>query len=164
MNPEFSRPVAVDRIGPAGLDIELSARAEECAALAARMRLPAIAALACRFQLRAAPGGAVAAAGWLRAELTQTCIVSLDDFPAVVAEAFEVRFVRAGSEAEDPDIDAIDEIPFAGGTIDLGEAAAEQLALALDPYPRKPGAELPAGMAEPAANPFARLAALRRGG
>jgi hypothetical protein len=56
---------------------------------------------------------------------------------------------------------------------DLGEAVAEQLALALDPYPRAPGAELPAEAAEagseegeatapgPAA-PFAALAGLRR--
>ena len=29
--------------------------------------------------------------------------------------------------------------------IDLGEAAAEQLGLALDPYPRMPGVEMPDG-------------------
>jgi hypothetical protein len=35
-------------------------------------------------------------------------------------------------EGEEPDV-------LSGGTIDLGEIAAESLALALDPYPRKPG-------------------------
>ena len=48
------------------------------------------------------------------------------------------------------------------GTIDLGEAAAEQLALALDPYPRAPGAVLEMEE-EPEAAPFAALAAFPAG-
>lgn len=55
-----------------------------------------------------------------------------------------------------------DEIPFEGNQIDLGEAAAEQLGLALDPYPRMPGAELPEAEADVELHPFARLAGLRR--
>ena len=35
-----------------------------------------------------------------------------------------------------------------GATIDLGEATVEQLALALDPFPRKPGIALPEEAAE----------------
>ena len=34
-------------------------------------------------------------------------------------------------------------IPFEGNVIDLGETAAEQLGLALDPYPRISGVEMP---------------------
>ena len=46
--------------------------------------------------------------------------------------------------------------------IDLGEAVAQQLAIALDPYPRAPGAALPE---EPraAGGPFAALKSLKRG-
>ena len=33
----------------------------------------------------------------------------------------------------------IDEIPYEGDRIDLGEATVEQLALGLDPFPRRPG-------------------------
>ena len=64
--------------------------------------------------------------------------------------------------------------PLAGTHIDAGEAAAEQLALELDPYPRAPGAELaPAADvvgfdgddgAEEGRHPFARLAALAEEG
>ncbi len=43
--------------------------------------------------------------------------------------------------------------------IDLGEALAEQLALALDPYPRKPGAKLPSEASDDGANPFSALKA-----
>ena len=75
--------------------------------------------------------------------VVRTCVVSLDDFETTLEEDFRVRFVPAGTETDNPDPEAEDEIPFAGTVIDLGEAAAEQLALSLDPYPRKPGAELP---------------------
>ncbi len=162
MSPEFSRPVAVERITPRGLEVTVTATSEECAALAARLRLPAVHALACRFRLRPGPAGAIEAQGSLRARVAQTCIVSLDDFTAEVAEDFTVRFVPAGTEADEPDLDSPDEIPFEGTGIDLGEAASEQLALALDPYPRKPGAETAPEAGEAPATPFARLAALRR--
>ncbi|MEO5866096.1 MAG: DUF177 domain-containing protein, partial [Sphingomonas sp.] len=36
--------------------------------------------------------------------------------------------------------DALDTVPHDGSAIDLGEVAAETMALALDPYPRAPGA------------------------
>ena len=36
--------------------------------------------------------------------------------------------------------DDCDTVFYTGGAIDLGEAAAETLALALDPFPRSPGA------------------------
>ena len=73
-----------------------------------------------------------------------------------------VHFVPEGTESEDDDPDLPDEIPYPAGAIDLGEAAIQQLALALDPYPRRPdlpeaGEELP-----DTPHPFAALAALRR--
>ena len=62
------------------------------------------------------------------------------------------------------DPEAEDEIPFASGVLDLGEAAAEQLGLALDPYPRQPGVALPELELEldGTPHPFAALAARRR--
>ncbi|MND03201.1 hypothetical protein D3C83_229160 [compost metagenome] len=53
-----------------------------------------------------------------------------------------------------------------GGTVDLGALAAEFLVLGIDPYPRKPGAsfEAPATADDPAAHPFATLAALKKKG
>lgn len=142
MTPEFSRPMPRDRIGPRSLDITVDASATECAALAARLRLPGVHSLTCRFHLRAA-GDQVAAEGWLAARITQTCVVSLEDFDSAIMDHFTVRFVPAGSEADDIDPEREDEIPYAGNILDLGEAATEQLALTLDPWPRKPGAQLP---------------------
>jgi len=145
MKPELHRPVSIAEIGPSGLDSMVEASPAECAALARRMGVPAVLSFSCRFHLTRDIGSAVAAQGRLAALVERTCVVSLDDFETEVEEDFRVRFVPAGTETDDPDPDpeAEDEIPFAGAVIDLGEAAAEQLALALDPYPRKPGAELP---------------------
>jgi hypothetical protein len=83
--------------------------------------------------------------------------VSLDDFDAPVEEMFQVRFVSVGQETDDIDPELDDEIPFEGNGIDLGEAAAEQLGLALDPYPRGSGVEMPAVEDEPEQHPFAAL-------
>ncbi|MBS0562184.1 MAG: DUF177 domain-containing protein [Proteobacteria bacterium] len=161
--PELHRPVPVRRVGPDGLTVTVEASAAECAAIAERMRLPAVLALSCRFDLRPGLRGVVEATGRLRARVVQVCVVSLDEFEAAVADDFAIRFVPEGEESDDDDPEAADEAPYQGDAIDLGEAAAEQLALALDPYPRKPGAELPEGH-EAAGDP--RLAALAawRGG
>ena len=59
---EMSRPLAVDRIGKAGLEIEVRASPAECVALARRMAIPVVMALNCRFRLSAVPGAVVLAA------------------------------------------------------------------------------------------------------
>ena len=161
--PELHRPVPIRRVGAEGLTVTVEADAAEREALAQRMRLPAIPALSCRFDLRPGSRGAVEATGRLRARVVQVCVVSLDEFEADVAEDFVLRFVPEGEESDDDDPEAVDESPYRGEAIDLGEAAAEQLALALDPYPRKPGAELPEG-GDAAVDPRLAALAVLRGG
>lgn len=162
MSPELHRPVATDRIGPTGLEVTVQANDAECAALAARMQVPAILSLHCRFRLSRSAVQNIEASGRLHARVVQTCVVSLDDFESSVEEDFTVRFVPVGQESDAMDPAAEDEIPFEDGVLDLGEAAAEQLGLALDPYPRQPGVALPEFDEDAAAHPFAILAARRR--
>ena len=162
MTTEFRRPVSLDRIGPNGLDLSVEATAVECAALAERMKLPAVHAVSCTFHLIREGRDAVLVRGHLQARVTQPCVVSLEDFEAAVEEVFQVRFVPAGEESDDVDPESDDEIPYEGNLIDLGEAAAEQLGLALDPYPRMPGADLAEPEAEAKPHPFAALSGLRR--
>jgi hypothetical protein len=162
MTPELHRPLAIDRIGPAGTDVTVEATDQECHALAARMNLPAIRALRCRLHLEPATEEAmVAVYGHLVAVVVRTCVVSLEDFEATVEERFQVRFVPSGTETDSDDPESIDEIPYEGRLIDLGKAAAEQLGLALDPYPRMPGATLFGEDDATPGGPFAALAALR---
>ena len=157
MTPELYRPVAADRVGAAGLQVVVEAEAAECAALARRMQIPELLSLRCAFELVRLTADTILAEGRLQARLVQTCVVSLEDFETEVEEAFRVRFVPAGQESDDVDPEADDEIGCADGVLDLGEAAAEQLGLALDPYPRAPGAELPEIETEAEEHPFAAL-------
>jgi uncharacterized metal-binding protein YceD (DUF177 family) len=157
MIPEFHRPLSLDRIGPQGLDLTIEANPAECAALAVRMNLPGLSVLSCAFHLIREGHDVVLGRGILRAQVTQTCVVSLEDFGSGLEEVFQVRFVPSGEETDDIDPEADDEIPFEGNLIDLGEAAAEQLGLALDPYPRIPGVEMQATDDNPEPHPFAAL-------
>ena len=156
---EMSRLFPLTRIG-AGTSFVVDARPDECRALAERMGVAAIGSLACRFDLRRAESDTVLATGLLRARVRQVCVVSLEAFDADVIEDFAVRFVPDGRQSDELDLESADEVTYQGGVIDLGEAAAEQLALALDPFPRKPGAELPAVAASDEGNPFSGLSKL----
>jgi uncharacterized metal-binding protein YceD (DUF177 family) len=162
MMPELHRPIMVERIGPGGLDVIVEATLAECAALAVRMGLPAVLALACAFHLERDAAGTLLARGHLVAHLTQTCVVSLEDFSSLIDERFAVRCVPDGEESDDADPESLDEITFVDGILDIGEAAAEQLALALDPYPRAPNAALPDMAEDTGTGAFAALAALQR--
>ena len=156
--PELHRPVPLDRIGSSGLDVVVEADAAERAALAGRLGVPAVASLTCRFRLAGMVGGTVAAEGELAARLTRVCVVTLDEFDADVAARFRVCFVPAGTESDafdDPESD--DEIGYDDASLDLGEAAVQQLALEMDPFPRRPGAALPADVQDQTDWPFAAL-------
>jgi hypothetical protein len=164
MEQELTRPVRAAHIKDSVQEHIVLATEAERAALARRFGLPGISHLRGEFQLRHERAGVIAATLRMRAKVTQTCVVSLEPFEAGISEDTELRFLPAGSLAEaegielDPEtLEAPDEIPYAGEMIDLGETLAEQLALALDPYPRKPGAALPAAAAAVPENPFAVL-------
>jgi uncharacterized metal-binding protein YceD (DUF177 family) len=159
MKPELSRTLQTAQLGE-GMRLVVEADEAERALVAARLGLNAVRHLRCSFDLRPAEAGAVLARGKLRARVAQTCVISLDPFESDVTEDFRVRFVPAGTESESIDVETEDEIPYAGDVLELGEATVEQLALALEPYPQKPGAALPAAP-EQDAGPFAALARLR---
>lgn len=108
-------------------------------------------------------------AGKLEGVVRQTCVVSLEEFENPIAENFSVDFAAdPQSHAETGDEEEIEDLPdpIVDGKIDLGALATEFLILAVDPYPRKPGAEfaaLPAETAEeePRHTPFEGLSALK---
>jgi uncharacterized metal-binding protein YceD (DUF177 family) len=120
--------------------------------------------LEARVRLRRLAGGYIRLAAELSAEVVQTCVVTLDPFTDRVEDAFTLLYgaIAEGSEVVLDDQDETVE-PLAGETIDIGEAVAQQLSLALDPYPRSPAA---ASAAEPPAapqdSPFAVLASLAK--
>jgi uncharacterized metal-binding protein YceD (DUF177 family) len=164
---EFARPQRVDSIGDDARAVEIDADAEERVALAKRFDLIAIEKLTGKFTIRRDAAGIVAE-GRVAATVTQACSITGDPLPATVDEPVALRFVAeedAGQDEVELGDSDIDVIPYDGGTIDLGEVAAETMALALDPFPRGPNAEAvlkDAGvLSEEQAGPFGVLAALK---
>lgn len=138
---EFSRIIDATRLP---LDAQvLTATAEECAALAERFGLVEVKNLSARVTL-ANDGPAVTATGMLSADVVQSCAVSGEDLPVQISETLSLRFVPAPeSRAEEVELEAedLDEIEMEAGRFDLGEALAQTLALAIDPYLEGPGAD-----------------------
>lgn len=174
---EFSRPIEADRIGVTPSQFTLDANAGERAALADRFGLVSLDRFHATFTLRRLRKDLIRVKGHISATLVQACVVTLEPVPAEIAEDVELDFSENADDlaAElDLDAEAADgPEPLLEGRIDLGEVAAEQLGLAIDPYPRKAGAEVPsAWKADPAAepapevkvNPFAALEKLAKGG
>ena len=166
--PEFSRLIDIRKID--GKELEISATPAECIALARRFSLVSIARLAARVQL-VREGEVVLANGRLLAELVQSCAISAEDLPVWIDEPLALRFLSENaaaapiSEEEELSADACDEIPFSGDRLDLGEAVAQSLALAIDPFATGPDAEKmrrEAGLLdEGQTGPIAALAALK---
>lgn len=171
--PEFSRVVPLDRIGAGASLHDLEADAVERAALAQRFELIAIDRLSAHLSLTR-DGDVVLARGKLSGAVTQACIASGDPVPATIAADIAIRFVpETGDPADEVELDAgdLDTVDYRGGAIDLGEAAAESLALALDPFPRSPRASealkqagvLSEDEAREVSSPFAALKGLGKG-
>lgn len=166
---EFERIVRLDTLGTAEREMALEATETECAALARRFGLASIGKLTARVAF-SRDGDIVALHGDLDADVVQNCVASGAPVPARVAETFRLRFVpeallESGAEEIELSEDDCDVIGHAGGQIDLGEAVAETLALALDPFPRSPDSDAAlraAGViSEEDAGPFAALRQLR---
>lgn len=158
-------------ISDRGLKRERAANAHECAALAAALDLPAIGNLVVRYSIEPRKGEAWRLAGSLSADVTQTCVVSLEPIAAHVADDFEAVFRREaearGAEPEDQAILSGEDVePIERDQIDVGRIVYETLSAGLDPYPRKAGAEFDwtdpkAGDPERPSNPFAVLKKLK---
>ena len=165
---DFAHRLTLDRIRD-GDRLDLAADADECAAVAKRLGLVALD----RFGAHAVltrDGETVRASGRLKANLTQTCVASGDPVQAHIDEAFDLKFVpapvvTAPEEEFELGGDDLDTLFYDGAAIDLGEAIADSLALAIEPYPRSPAAAVAlreAGViGEDEAGPFAALAALK---
>jgi len=163
--PEFSR--LVDPQAMVAAPLHLEANSAERAALARRFGLVRIASLRAEVALTR-EGAVVRATGRLRAAIVQVCAISGEDLPVAIDEPLALRFVpevspHPGAEVEITAEDC-DDIAYAGPWFDLGEAIAQSLALAIDPFAEGPEAARvrAAGLlGEAAPGTFAGLAALK---
>ena len=147
--------------------VKLNATPEQCAALARRFAIPKVNNLSAELALRLDDGD-VTAKGRMQASIVQSCAVSGEDLPVEITESLSFRFVPDVTITEDEielEEEDCDEIPYSGTSFDLGEAVAQSLALAIDPFLTGPNADKvrkEAGLLDEAsAGPFAALAGLK---
>jgi uncharacterized metal-binding protein YceD (DUF177 family) len=176
----LSIPISAQEIGSAGRELSFSADEGERADLAERFGLQKVLELKVQGKLTKRGNGDVLFRGDLKAKVVQTCVVTLDPVENMLDEPVRLRFVseeRIAETAREVVVDPGEEEeiePVAGEVMDLGPAVAEQFGVALDPYPRKPGAELPgvvsipdsqaSGVASGTRRPFEVLKNLRSRG
>lgn len=177
---EFSRIVPVETIDRAGLELEFAAEADECAALARRFGLEEVKSLTATARLTRLPppsDGELRLVVTFCADVVQLCVITLEPMAVRLSDRFEVLYAPPSEGVEEGevviDVEADDPPePLVEGRIDIGEMVAQHLAMAIDPYPRAPGAvmgevergESDSGDDEPPARPFAVLARLRQDG
>ncbi len=169
----FSRPIDTRRIPESGRDEVIVATPEECAAIASAFEIIGIGRLEARIAVKPWNRVGLQLEGRLRAEAVQACVVTLEPVAERIDHAFSLKFLPPETQAHDPktvaeaevivDIDAEDPPdPLTGPLLDLGPVITEQLALALDPYPRAPDADLKAALGTDADGPSSPFAALAR--
>ena len=172
----LARTLRVDEIRD-GASGEIAATKAEMDAIARMLDLVALQGLTFVYRLDRGGGGRLHLTGRLHANVTQTCVVSLDPVEVRLDLPVEVEFWPAAllkepeEGAEEPGSVALLDWPepIADGRIDLGPVIYETLATALDPYPKREGVSFdwsqqgpPQEAGEGKSGPFAALAALKR--
>ena len=143
---EFSRFFVLTEIKDRTIERKITANKAERAALARRFNLLAISHLSAVLSIvRVVNSKLVKVTGILRAEVMQSCVVTLDPLTVMLESQ-----IKEAYGPPSPDVQIADELlgealspePFEGNGIDLGELVAQKLTLQLDPYPRKKNAKI----------------------
>ena len=145
---EFSHKVTVDPWPEDGVAVELAATAAEREKLRARFDLVDLASLSASVEI-GKNATELVLAGTIEAVVTQTCVATLKPVTASLDVPLERRYRRqdahekmiAARGTADLDEELMEVEILAGDDIDIGDVVAEELYLALDPYPRAAGAD-----------------------
>ncbi len=160
--PPFSEIIRINEIGP-GLERRLVPDAEATKRIVKALDLGSLTSFEADLKVEPARVGWTLS-GRIRASLEQVCGITLEPLPVEVDQRFSVDLVESAEpEIEEIEISLDDDSPdvIEEGKIDLGQYAVEQLALTLDPFPRKPGAEFVQPEEPAEISPFAVLKAFK---
>ena len=158
----YSEPVRLHQLG-SGVKRTLEPDAPTRARIVRALDLASLDAFTAEMELVPSPVG-WRLSGRIRASLAQTCGITLEPLPVEIDAPFALTLAESVEEdSEEIIITLDDESPdvIENGQIDLGQYAVEQLALRLDPFPRKPGAEFVQPPEPAEISPFAVLKQLR---
>lgn len=158
----YSEPVRLHQVG-SGVSRTLEPDAVARARIAKALDLASLDSFTADVTLAPSPGG-WRLSGRVRASLAQTCGITLESLPVEIDAPFTISLAEAVEEDPEEIVITLDDEspdPVEGGQVDLGQYAVEQLALRLDPFPRKPGAEFVQPPEPAEISPFAVLKTLR---
>lgn len=162
MDLPYSEIVRLHQVG-AGVTRSLEPDAAARARIARALDLASLDSFVAEMTLAPAPGG-WRLSGRVKASLAQTCGITLEPLPVEIDAPFAVTLAEAVDEESDEIVITLDDEspdPVEGGQVDLGQYAVEQLALQLDPFPRKAGAEFVQPPEPTEISPFAVLKQIR---
>ena len=161
----YSEPLRLHQIG-AGVQRRLTPDADAMKRIARALDLQALDAFEADINLVPTVSG-WRLEGRVIADAVQTCGLTMEPLPVHVDRKFSVQMVEATEREDDEDgeidLELDDDSPdqIEGGSLDLGQYAVEQLALSLDPFPRKPGAVFEQPKEPGEISPFAVLKSLQ---
>lgn len=162
MDLPYSEPVRLHQVG-SGVTRRLEPDAAARSRIARALDLASLDRFVAEMTLAPSPAG-WRLTGRVRASLAQTCGITLEPLPVEVDAPFALTLAEAADEESDEIVITLNDEspdPIEGGQVDLGQYAVEQLALQLDPFPRKPGAEFVQPAEPTEISPFAVLKQLR---
>ncbi|MEI6484804.1 MAG: DUF177 domain-containing protein [Sphingomonadales bacterium] len=138
---EFSHIIRAHEVGGVPRKLSLAADPAQRAALVTRFALLSLDSLTATLELRREAGG-IRVVGQVQAKGAQPCVASGEPVPFRVKETLALLLTQAVPDGGEIELasDDLDVEPLDGDAIDAGEIAAQAFALALDPYPRLPGA------------------------
>ncbi|CAN5317849.1 DUF177 domain-containing protein [soil metagenome] len=156
----LSESIRLNEIGK-GLERTLEPDAATRAKIAKTLDLASLDAFVAELSVRPTDNAGYRLSGRVTASAVQTCGITLEPLPVEIDQRFSVDLVENIEEPETDEVEVSidDDAPdlIEDGRIDLGQYAVEQLALTLDPFPRKPGAEFVQPEEPAEISPFAVL-------
>ncbi len=167
---DWTHIVRLSELANGPVSVKLAPDAEIRAGVAKRLGLVSLPALEGQISVRPWLDGAELR-GRFTATVEQVCSVSLDNFETDLSGEIDLKLVPHGSpnaptESASGDVELDLETPdppdvLNGEEIDLAGYLVEHLALEIDPFPRKPGAEFEYTPETKEESPFAVLKSLK---
>ena len=163
--------IRFDNLPSAGRSIEVGATREEREVIAERLNVTSVELLQAKLHASPIKGG-IQVQGRVEAKVTQPCVITFVPVVQSISETFARVFLH-GREEEytgPPGAEVFidlegEDLPdyFEGPEVDFSDLILEAVALAIDPYPKAPGAEVPEAFSEEDedTSPFASLKQLK---
>ena len=144
MQQSSEMPYLIDiyKIPEKGKELIIKANAEQCVAIAKRLKIPAVLSLTASAKIT--KDSSIRVQCHFEADLKQNCVITLETIQTHVQGKFEEFFTPSSGSCKKNDIIELDmenedPLPLEGHELDVGELILEHLSLSMNPYPKKEG-------------------------